>query len=156
MLAFVPGERVQNLTVENWCLKPGDRGRIAKRGVTWNGESREGSIAHALQANLAGQVFSSARAGIVELSAQISETNVVGQRRTEDVRVGSENTLHANIGDVAQRVGFRNAIRAAVEGVTVVDVVACRQQIGGCYPMIQPPHKNVPVESVGGIPDKVV
>src|SRR5262245_8456367 len=127
MLALIPGERIQNLTVENRCLKTSHGGWVAKRCVAWNRESREGRIGHAFQANLPGKVLACSRPGVVEFPAQISEANVVGQRRTEDVCVGAEDALYTNISDVAQRISLRDAIGTAVIGIAIVDVVACRQ-----------------------------
>ena len=48
VLAAIPGERIQNLAVQDGGLEAVDRGGVAEGGVAGNGEGGEGGIADAL------------------------------------------------------------------------------------------------------------
>ena len=116
---------------------------VAKPG---NRESRERGVAHAGESDCAGQILAVARAGVDELAAQIREAEVVHQVRTKYVRVGAENALHADVGDIGLGVGRRIAVGAGLVGAAVVDVVAGGHLIGRVDLVVQPGHEDVAIE----------
>src|ERR1035438_10899800 len=82
--AAIPGERIQNLPVQDRRLKAEHRGRITEAGVTGNGERRERGIAHSLEPDLARQVLAVAGARIQKLAPQVRDAQFVHQIRAED------------------------------------------------------------------------
>ena len=63
------------------------------------------------EADFGGQILAVAGAGIQELAAQVGDAQFVDQVGPEDVGVGAEHALHADVGEVARGVGCRGCRR---------------------------------------------
>ena len=90
-------------------LEAGDCCRIAQRRVAGEGEGREGRGADAGQADRGGEIL--ARAGPVSMNLRgVRETDIVRKVRAEDVGLGHQDALDADVGHVL-RSGPRRGSR---------------------------------------------
>src|SRR5689334_1211374 len=112
MGALCPGQRLDDLAVEDRGLRPRHRRRISERRVTRNGESGKGGVAHTGKVDRGRQVLQISRPGINELPSQICETYFIDDARIEYVSIRSEKTLDADIGDVGARIRRGNPVRS--------------------------------------------
>ena len=72
------------------------------------------------------------------------------------MRVRGQHALHADVGDIGQRVGGGDAVSAAVVGVGVVDVVARGHHVGGAELVVETPDHDVAVKHIAAAAGEVV
>src|SRR5262245_17461285 len=101
MLALGPGDRVQDLLIDDWCLEAENGRGIPERRIAGNRECRKRGVTNAGQAQLGREVFLVARPLVDELSSEVRIPNLIRNVAGEDVRVGAEQTLHPDIRRIA-------------------------------------------------------
>src|SRR5262249_15626993 len=132
MLPLCPGERVEDLLIGDRCLESENRAWVTEGGVTGDGKCRESGVADAGETDLGCKIFFVAGPPVDEFSSQIRVSQFVGDVAAEQMRIGSEQALNADIGRIAKRICDRNSVSAGGRRSTVVDVVASREQV--CRP----------------------